>query len=274
MKKKFTVFCLYLLLVSEVTSTQAQGFVKSSLPKELTNTAIVHKIEVTFANGSLLLFDLSKTNIAVGKFKSTPIKQDVATIKKVKENVFAPDIAGGIWNLIFRDGGEFSSKKLNTSGEENTFIEFDMKRKGEIVGTISAVVYHRYSGTVRQRQNPKSSSIQISNYKDTIAVRGIILLLPHQDTVRFESLSINGDLPLYEGKIGFKEKICIIEREEPGSTFKIIDNGKCIGGIQSSPFGQELLLLQEMDDPLQIGLICVSALQIMASQIASSHIIK
>jgi hypothetical protein len=170
------VFALIGIIISSSIEAQVTMGKPSFLPSELTSSSTTSKIELITSSGSLLVFDMTKVYVNVGKFKSTPIKTDVQTIEKVRDNMRSFDLPGGAWNSIFRSGREFSSQKFNAAGEQNRFIEYNVKLKNEIAATISAAVYHNYSGTVRKRTFTSSSSTRLTNYEDTVAVRASIVL--------------------------------------------------------------------------------------------------
>jgi hypothetical protein len=245
----------------------------SLLPPELTSNSTTQQIEFITSPGSFLVFDMTKIYVNVGKLKSTPVKTDVETVQKVRDNMRSFDVPGGTWNSIFRNGKEFSSEKFNAAGEQNRFIEYDMKLKKEIAATISAVVYHNYSGTVRKRTSTSSSSTRVTNYEDTVALRANIKLHDTQSELKYESLAIRNSMSFFEGKITFKGKEYLIQSTQSDNSImplKFSNEGKCLAGIQSGVFGNELLLSNDIDEELKVALSCVAGLQMQVFAVANS----
>jgi hypothetical protein len=243
------------------------------LPTELTSNSTTSNIELITSPGTLLVFDITRVYVNVGKLKSTPIKTDVQTVQKVRDNMRSFDITGGAWNSIFGSGREFSSEKFNASGEQNRFIEYDMKLKKEIAATISAVVYHNYSGTVRKRTKNSSSSTSVTNYQDTVAIRASIVLHGTKSELKYESLSIRNSLVFFEGKIAFKGKEYSIQSTATDNSImplKFSDEGKFIAGIQNGVFGSELLLANDVEEELRVALSCVAGLQMQVFTVANA----
>lgn len=230
-------------------------------PEELTRNSEQHSIMSSHSTSTFLFHSKTDYYISVGKLRSTKILDRTDELEYARERIRDLDFAGGLWNTIFRGGGEFQSSRTKVSGRKNIFVEFSLKIRKEITGTIVVIGQYAYSGDVRQRFTPNSSSVSRFNVKDTLAFISRISLPSDSIAWQLEVLLIRGDTSSFSGNIFHGSDRYVLDVMEPFTILKSFIMKQEENDIAAFEFGlsNQLFLLRSLMPDKKVAISCLVA---------------
>lgn len=250
-----------------VTTLSAQVTVTSGVPTRLPHSLVKRSGEYRIESSQQSSFTLSNSNtnynVQVGQLKSTNIINHIENPEMIREKIPGLDFEGGLWNTIFRGGGYFTSTQHKVKGVSTTFSEFGMKKKKEIVGSITALVRYAFVGNVRNRNTRLSSSKITTDFLDTLAVISQIIIPGDERTWHLEFLLIRGaqdsvTASVIHGTDMYRFITCS-ECEVPSRSYTMQFKEETIAGVEVS-MSSRLFLLESLNDTEKAAFSCVAAI--------------